>query len=150
MTVQIKELTLPGIDGIRHLVTSEDVIKAVSFAVRHAGNENTTDESIDRTAYRFLVAVSMVGALEWPDEWIGILDHVLALEQKDRTARRMADDRPLLAIGESVWYDDDHGTVKAVFTHQRRYRVAWDSGRSSSVDASDCLTDAEHAAVIEG
>lgn len=91
---EISDLTLDAIDGMRHLVTSEHVVKAIAFAVRHAESMYIPDREIDRTAYRFVVAVAMVGALEDTGRWINILDHILNQERvvrmKERAAARVA------------------------------------------------------------
>lgn len=65
-------LSLAAIDGMRHLATSEDVVAAVAFAAR-AGHDN-------RTAYRFVTALTMVDALKDRDRWGGILKAVMDLE----------------------------------------------------------------------
>jgi hypothetical protein len=141
MTMEkIRDLSLAGIDGMRHLVVGEPIIRAVSFS---------RDVVVDRTAYRFVVAVSMVGALEDEDQWIKILDHVLNLERSARITRRLADTRPLLGLGDGAWYDDDRGTVRTVMHGSREYVIKWKTGRESIESASDILSDAEHAEVIK-
>jgi hypothetical protein len=68
-----EDLTLISIDGMRHLTTSEEVVRAVAFAVR-AGHEN-------HTAYRFVSAVAMLGALTDRSHWPAILLRVMDLER---------------------------------------------------------------------
>lgn len=58
MAVQIEELTLAAIDGMRHLVTSERVVGAAAFAAR-AGYD-------DVMAYRFVTALVMTNNLDRP------------------------------------------------------------------------------------
>lgn len=147
--VETRDLTLSGIDGMRHLTTSETVVRAVAFAVRHASSQYRRDIEVDRTAYRFVVAASMVGALEEEGRWLNILDHVHALEQAARSTRRLADTRPLLSLDDGAWYDDVRGTVKAVFHGSRKYMIRWNgTGTETFEMASDILSDDEHAALL--
>lgn len=73
--MRAEELTLPAIDCMRHLSTSWDIVRAVAFAAR-AGHS-------DRTAYRFVTALVMIGKLEWPQYWPEILKAVMELEAVD-------------------------------------------------------------------
>lgn len=65
-------LTLASIDAHRHQATSEQVVAAIGFAVR-AGHQN-------HTAYRFVTALCMTGALDNRDRWPATLLHVMDLE----------------------------------------------------------------------
>lgn len=70
--MQTSDLSLTAIDGMRHLVTSEDIVAAVAFAT--SAGHNT------QTAYRFVTAVVMVDALKSQDQWGGILKAVMDLK----------------------------------------------------------------------
>lgn len=149
--MEAKDLSLAGIDGMRHLVTSEHVIRAVAFAVRHSSSDLLRDVIVDRTAYRFVVAASMLDILDKPGEWLPVLDHILALEREDRDRVRAerADDRPLLRLDDVAWYDDDRGVVRTIFHGSRQYIIRWETtGRETVESASDILSDEEHAEVV--
>lgn len=147
--VETRDLTLSGIDGMRHLMTSEPVVRAIAFAVRHTSSQYRRDIEVDRTAYRFVVAASMVGALEEEGRWLNILDHVHALERAERGTRRLADTRPLLSRGDGAWYDGSRGIVEGVFHGSREYVIVWnETGTETFEMASDILSDTEHAALL--
>jgi hypothetical protein len=71
--MQPEELTLSMIDHQRHLTTSEEIVRAVGFAVR-AGHQN-------HTAYRFVTALVMTGNLADRADWPKILLRVMDLER---------------------------------------------------------------------
>jgi len=72
----IEDLSIPAIDGMRHLVVSEDVVTAVAFAV-------SRDHDV-RTAYRFVTALVMTDRLEDRRTWRPVLAWVKRLEQDAR------------------------------------------------------------------
>jgi hypothetical protein len=69
-----EQLTLTGIDSMRHLIINEMMIKAVAFAVR-AGHT-------DRTASRFIIALVATNLLDYSHRWPEILKVVMDLEQE--------------------------------------------------------------------
>jgi len=77
--IDSNELTLAGIDGIRHLITNEMLVKAVAFAIRNLDREVHTGRD-DRTAYRFAVALVMTNTLEAITRWPEVLKTVMELE----------------------------------------------------------------------
>lgn len=74
------ELTLTGIDQMRHLVTGVLTVKAVAFAVRRCPRAEVHTGRDDRTAHRFLTALVMTATLEQSTRWPEVLDVVLSLE----------------------------------------------------------------------
>lgn len=68
-------LTLAAIDNTRHLVTSEDIVKAVAFAARAAHS--------DRTSYRFVTALVMTDMLTERSYWPVVLRAVRQLEEAE-------------------------------------------------------------------
>lgn len=76
--MKVNDLTLPAIDCMRHLTTSWDIVRAVSFAAC-AGHSN-------RTSYRFVTALVMTDTLEWPQYWPETLKTVMELEAADTEA----------------------------------------------------------------
>jgi hypothetical protein len=72
LTPPIEDLTLAAIDGMRHLVTSEQVVNAAAFAARAAYD--------DVMAYRFVTALVMTNNLERRSEWRTVLRHLAELE----------------------------------------------------------------------
>lgn len=77
-----EELTLPAIDGMRHLITTERIVKAVVFAENYRMGRATLDEST-RTAQRFVTALVMTDRLDKASEWTAVLDAVLNLEDTE-------------------------------------------------------------------
>lgn len=77
--IEPDDLTLAGIDGIRHLITNEMLVKAVAFAVRNTGRKVHTGRD-DRTAYRFVTALVMTNTLEASTRWPKVLKTVMDLE----------------------------------------------------------------------
>ena len=73
--MDLDELTLTSIDNQRHLATSEDIVKAVAFAIR-AGHT-------DRTAYRFVTALVMTDSLSPRRWWAAALEKVMQLEKEN-------------------------------------------------------------------
>lgn len=69
-----EQLTLTGIDEMRHLIFNEMMIKAVAFAVR-AGHT-------DKTASRFVVALVATNLLDYSHRWPEILKAVMNLEDE--------------------------------------------------------------------
>lgn len=67
-----RDLTLPMIDGQRHLVAGERLVTAIAFAAR-------TGRS-DRTVYRFVTALVMTDSLLRGERWSAVLEAVDALE----------------------------------------------------------------------
>ncbi len=72
--MQTDDLTLTSIDSVRHLTTSEEVVKAVAFAVR-VGHQN-------HTAYRFVTALVMTDNLADRTDWPKVLLRVMDLERE--------------------------------------------------------------------
>ncbi len=72
------ELTLASIDSMRHLTTSEEIVKAVAYAARY--------DNDDRTCYRFVTALGMTDNLTRQDAWFDILHEVNRLEAQARMA----------------------------------------------------------------
>lgn len=68
------ELSLASIDGMRHLIIGELIVKAIGFAVR-AGHS-------DRTAYRFVVSLVMTNTLEDGARWPEVLKTIMELEEE--------------------------------------------------------------------
>lgn len=69
-----EELTLTGLDRMRHLVVSDQIVKAIAFAAR-AGHGNLT-------AHRFVTALTMTGDLTNPSRarWSKVLVQIMDLE----------------------------------------------------------------------
>ncbi len=70
--MEIKELNLIGINSMRHLIISEDMVKAISFAARAAHS--------DSTVHRFVTALVMTDLLKDPFRWPYVLRTVMELE----------------------------------------------------------------------
>lgn len=70
--MKLEDLNLTQIDGMRHLVVSEDVVEAVGLAIR-AGYGSTT-------AYRFVTALVMLDQLNKRGRWGEILRAVRRME----------------------------------------------------------------------
>jgi len=75
----LEDLSLRSVDAMRHLVTSEDVVAAIAFAVR-AGHSNVT-------AYRFVSALAMSDDLDYQPAWPRVLRKIIQLEDFDRLNR---------------------------------------------------------------
>jgi len=85
--MKIEELSLIAIDGQRHLVTSENVVAAVAYAVRR-GYGNVT-------AYRFVTALVMTDQLRGPlGQWPVVLKKIRDLG--------LDADLAALEIGETI------------------------------------------------
>lgn len=69
--MKIENLTLTGIDQMRHLVVNERIITAAAFATR-TGRP-------DATVYRFVVALVLTDSLERGERWSDVLEAVDAL-----------------------------------------------------------------------
>jgi hypothetical protein len=89
--------SLTSVDSMRHLATSEDIVKAVAFAARAGHN--------DVTCYRFVSLVVMMDDLDYPFGWPVILRQVMKLEEDHRlnqealdagveAQRKILEDRP--------------------------------------------------------
>lgn len=72
--IEPDELTLASIDGIRHLIINELMVKAITFAARSGHT--------DRTAYRFVVALVMTNTLDDGTRWPEVLKTVMELEDE--------------------------------------------------------------------
>lgn len=72
--MDVDDLTLTSIDGHRHLATSEQIVKAVAFAIR-AGHTSTT-------AYRFVTALVMTDSLSPRRGWAATLEKIMQLEKE--------------------------------------------------------------------
>lgn len=70
--MEIGDLNLVSIDGMRHLVVSEEVVTATAFAAR-AGFS-------DVTCYRFVVALVMTDTLKNVGQWRTVLAKVCSLK----------------------------------------------------------------------
>jgi hypothetical protein len=47
-------------------------------------------------------------------------------------------------VGDSVWYDDNHGVVSAQTRDMQTVTVDWDDGIVTKAWECDLMTDAEH------
>lgn len=80
--MNIGDLSLRSIDGMRHMTTSDEIVTAVAFAAR-AGHSNVT-------AYRFVTALTVCDALKGGSpsdpKWQAILKTVMDLERAAKEA----------------------------------------------------------------
>lgn len=75
--MKIEELTFGSIDAQRHLITSQDVVAAVAFAVRNAWS--------DKGAYRFVTALVMTDKLTADRrEWYAVMRQIAKLTMEER------------------------------------------------------------------
>jgi len=142
------DLTLTSVDSMRHLLVSEDIVHAISFAARHSTTNLRRDVEVDRTAYRFVVAAVMVDALQDRGQWIGILDHILHLEHVERMEQRKNFHGPLFTLDTKIWIkgEDTSGRVHGVLHGSAEYEVRWTDGRRTFVNAWDVESDDERKA----
>jgi hypothetical protein len=79
----LHSIPLTSVDSMRHLVTSEDVVKAVVFAAQ-AGHNVVT-------CYRFVSLLAMTDDLEYRAAWPVVLRRVMELERLDQLNKEALD-----------------------------------------------------------